>query len=427
MLVCGWQEDASLIARAFQREGTSIVHYDLAEVKTGVVCRALTTTDGVTSRMRTTLLAAAPGRAADAIREDLLPLLRRLASRSRVERILLLLPPALDIEDLRETISTAAVAGMIGHRDGPLRDDIRIDAVLSALDAKTWLADATSAETLAERGLAGCPDERTVASAVTSWARSADGIAVLGARADHGGPILDHPGLDHFPRLAAILDRLAPGVPIAWQGGDIIPDPHALLALLPATASRPAAPSIHDPLLAAQPPLEADHGIQWLEFGATRPFHPQRFHEALDPILDGTIHARGRVWLATAPDAVLWLDAAGGGLTVSAADRWLAAMTPSEQDAQPADRTAMAAARWTPEHGDRHTALVLLVHDGQPERIRDALGAALLTDPELAAGHELWRTWEDPFGEWHQDPCAGFPGYGASTGAIDIDTRKEGH
>ncbi|WP_408611327.1 ribosome hibernation factor-recruiting GTPase MRF [Lolliginicoccus lacisalsi] len=419
MLVCGWQEDASPIARAFQREGTSIVHYDLAEVKTGVICRALTTTDGVTPRMRTTLLAAAPGRASDAIREDLLPLLRRLASRSRVERIVLLVPPMIDIEDLRGSISTAAITGMVGHRDGPLRQDVRIHAVISALDSATWFADATSAEALAGRGLAGTPPEATVASAVTAWARAADGIVVLGA--SHGDP-----ELDEAPRLAAVLDRLAPGVPIAWQGSDLVPDPHDLLALLPAEASSPATPGIHDPLLGAQPPLESEHGIQWLEFGATRPFHPQRLHEALDPILDGTIHARGRAWLATAPGTMLWLESSGGGLTISAADRWLAAMTPAEHDEQPAERTAMAAARWTPEHGDRHTALVLLVHDGQPERVRDALAAALVTESELAAGHELWRTWEDPFGAWHQDPCAGFPGTGATTGAIDIDTRKEG-
>ena len=422
VLVCGWQEDASPIARAFQREGTSIVHYDLSEVKTGVACRALTTADGVRPRTRSTLLAAAPGRASDAIREDLLPLLRRLASRSRVGRIVLLVPPVLDIEDLRQAINTTAITGMLGHRDGPLLDDVRIHAVISALDASTWFADATSAEALADRGIDGSAHERerTVASTVTNWARAADGIIALrGSQGDTA--------LDDDPRLIAVLDRLAPGIPIAWQGSDLIPDPHDLLALIPADATSLAFPGIHDPLLASRPPLEADHGIGWLEFEAARPFHPQRLHEALDPILDGTIHARGRAWLATAPGTVLWLDAAGGGLILSAADRWLAAKSAEEHDAQPPERTAMAAARWNPEHGDRHTALVLLVHDGDPERIRGALEAALLTDPELAAGHELWRTWEDPFGEWHEDPCADFPGTGAHAGAIDIDTRKEGH
>nr|WP_235900607.1 GTP-binding protein [Lolliginicoccus suaedae] len=365
------------------------------------------------------MLAAAPGQASDAIREDVLPLLRRLASRSRVGRIILLVPPLLDIEDLRQVISTSAITGMLGHRDGPLLDDVRIQAVLSVLGTSTWFADATSAETLAERGIDGSSHERSVASTVTNWARAADGIIAL--RDSQGDP-----ALDHDPRLAAVLDRIAPGIPIAWQGSDLLPDPRDLLALLPADATSPAFPGIHDPLLASRPPLEADHGIGWLEFDAARPFHPQRLHEALDLILDGTIHARGRVWLATAPDAVLWLDAAGGGLTISAADRWLSAMSADEHDAQPPERTAMAAARWNPGHGDRHTALVLLVHDGHPERIRGALEDALLTDPELAAGHELWRTWEDPFGEWHEDPCADFPGTGAHMGAIDIDTRKEG-
>jgi G3E family GTPase len=49
-----------------------------------------------------------------------------------------------------------------------------------------------------------------------------------------------------------------------------------------------------------------------VEFTATRPFHPERFHEAIDVLLEGVVTARGRIWLATQPDEALWLESAGG-------------------------------------------------------------------------------------------------------------------
>jgi hypothetical protein len=41
--------------------------------------------------------------------------------------------------------------------------------------------------------------------------------------------------------------------------------------------------------------------------------------------------------------------------------------------------------------------------------IRDALEGALLTDDELACPQD-WVGYEDPFGDWHEDPCAALAG-----------------
>ena len=68
---------------------------------------------------------------------------------------------------------------------------------------------------------------------------------------------------------------------------------------------------------------------------ARRPFHPERLHTAMDVLLDGVVRTRSRIGLATRPDAVLWLESAGGGLQVGCytgdwldagnADAWQAA------------------------------------------------------------------------------------------------------
>jgi hypothetical protein len=49
--------------------------------------------------------------------------------------------------------------------------------------------------------------------------------------------------------------------------------------------------------------------------------------------------------------------------------------------------------------------LVIVTDQAAPDEVDAALRGALLTDEEMAAGLETWRTYPDPFGEWHEEPC----------------------
>jgi G3E family GTPase len=158
------------------------------------------------------------------------------------------------------------------------------------------------------------------------------------------------------------------------------------------------------PLLRGEPPLDEDCGVRLFEFTAHRPFHPQRLHDAVDVLLDGVVMSRGRVWLASRDEDVMWLESAGGGLRVASAGRWLAAMSPAELAAAPTTRRALAALSWDERFGDRHTSVVVLAHAADPAEIDRMLRWALVTDDELAAPGE-WSGWADPFGTVHVDPC----------------------
>ncbi|WP_037110616.1 GTP-binding protein, partial [Rhodococcoides fascians] len=181
-------------------------------------------------------------------------------------------------------------------------------------------------------------------------------------------------------------------------------DADALVAAVPLGARRGAVTDAHSPLLRGEPPLTADCGVTLVEFSATRPFHPERLHEAIDVLLDGVVTARGRAWVATQPDEALWIESAGGGLRVASAGKWLAAMTPEEQDGVDTSRRAMAALRWNDEFGDRDTSLVVLVHAADPSEIDRTLQWALVSDDEMT-DRQAWAEWNDPFGQWHEDPC----------------------
>jgi len=378
ILVAGWRGPTEQTAHALLRPGTIVVRHDLTDLGQGIVRRILTTVDD----RREEILELAHGCVSCTLREDLLPLLRRLHDRSSVDRIVLHLDPLIEPEALCWAIEHLVVTGIVGRVDAPAAHDVRIEATLTCLDAATWLPDATGDEEL--------DDDRTLAQVVVGQAEFADALVV-------------RPGADgwHQARLHAVLCRLAPGAPMLWaEDGDI----DELLRRIPPTARRGAISDAYSPLLRGEPPLEADCGIHLLEFTARRPFHPQRLHDAIDVLLEGVVRARGRAWVATQPDNALLLESAGGGLRVAHAGPWLAAMSPDQRAAADPERQVLAALRWDARFGDRDTALTILVHDADPAEIRTALERALLTDVEFA-DPDSWGGWPDPFGAYHEDPC----------------------
>ena len=100
----------------------------------------------------------------------------------------------------------------------------------------------------------------------------------------------------------------------------------------------------------------------------------------------------------------MWLESAGGGLRVSSAGKWLAALTGPELADIEAERRVFAELTWDDRYGDRHTAMTVLVYGAHPAEILDALNGALLTDDELRTPQD-WIGYDDPFGDWHEEPC----------------------
>jgi len=388
---------ARLAAALRETPGTATIRHDLSGLGEGIVRRTVRIGEQETA----TVLELAHGCVSCTLRIDLLPLLCVLAARDSVNRIVLELDPAFEAEAVCQAIENIAVTGVVGRVDGPAARDVRVESVLTCVDARTWLADATTEDTLAERGSATVDDDRTVAQVAVGQVDFADAVVALG----NTGDAIDR------ARLAAVLSRLVPEAPVAWVDDIDLLDAaevEALLARIPAHARRGRVFDAHAPLLRGQPPLGAEHGVALVEFAASRPFHPARLHEALDVLFDGVVTARGRIWLATQPNEVVWLESAGGGLRVGGAGPWLAAMSPSELEKADPVRRAMAALRWDDQFGDRDISLVILAHDADPAEIRQALHWALVEDDELRLverAPERVAQWEDPFGEWHADPC----------------------
>lgn len=357
----------------------AVLHHDLRDISRGVVHRRL--------RHRgadeTTVVELAHGCVSCTLREDLLPQL--LALDGQAERIVLHLDPALEPEQVCWSLLHVLVDG------APVTDSLDLRGVVTALDAASWFDDATGEAAPPERGLAELPgDERTVAQVAVGQAEFADLIVRTGT-ADAW----------EMARTDAVLARLTPSAP-RIRLTDL--DGRVFLAGLPA-ARRGRPDDVHAALLRGHPPLDPDCGVHVMLFSARRPFHPDRLHDALDVLLDGVVRTRGRIWLATRPDAVLWLESAGGGLRVGHAGDWLDGAGDEAWEAAAPERRALASLGWHPRFGDRAQDLVVLTDDADPDEIDAHLRGALLTDRELAAGEDAWTAFPDPFGFWHTDPC----------------------
>jgi G3E family GTPase len=371
VLLVGQEHTAATAATLMKRPGTAVVSYH---------------SDGLVVRRRVSMLRAGEVWASEwilelagacmtsTVRADLLVLLRRMHRRHDVDRIVVVLDRWMEPEPLCYDIHHTPVFVGPGYVDGPASGDVTISAVVTCIDTSTWLAHALGDDELG--------DGRSVAAVVVDQAEFAD-VLVLS--------LPDH-------RTEAVLRRLAPRSRITCAMANI----ESILQDLHAQHRRGADFDPHQPVLAGEPPLTPDGDVALIDFTAGRPFHPERLHAAIDVLLDDVVRARGRIWLASQPDTVVWIESTGGELCVASAGRWLAAMRPSEIDTTSSQRRAMAAAHWDVLHGDRHVALTILTCGADPDLTRAALQEALLTDDEFAEP-ELWAGYPDPFCDWHAE------------------------
>jgi G3E family GTPase len=345
-----------------------------------VVKRTLSNLQDGTLVTAETALELAHGCVSCTIRDDLLILLRRLHRRADVERIVVHLSPWLEPEPICWAINHVRVSVGPGYADGPAARDVEIAATVTCVDSSTWLGRAL--------GDAELNDGRTVAQVVVGQAEFADVL------------VLTAPELETL----AVLRRLAPRARLTVGVKHL----DQALAHLEPDARRGRSDEPHQPLLAGEPVLHVDGRVALVEFNAQRPFHPQRLHAAIDMLLDGVVRARGRMWLSGRPDQAMWLESAGGGLRVSSAGKWLAAMTTREAAYVNPQRRAFANLMWDQRFGDRHSAMAVLVCGADPAEIRAALTGALLTDDEMVVP-DAWNDYPDPFGDCHEDPCTDSP------------------
>ncbi|MDT0439755.1 MULTISPECIES: GTP-binding protein [Streptomyces] len=352
---------ATVAALLAEVPGSVVLHHDLATAAAGTVVRTVRDAEGIVTAGEAPLVNDC---ACCALREDLVPELRRLAEAGLTR---------LAVVELWDSVEPKAMAEVVAA------GGLTVTSVITAVDPALVLPYLGNGDDLAERGLAAAAtDQRTVAD---TFARQLEYAPVLA--------VVDSPEADDEDReLLAQLHPTARQVPL---GG-----PWLALAALAGFDVESAAAAQHP--ACALLPAEADaHGVATFVWHRRRPFHPERLYAALEDLTCAAARSRGRFWLADKPDALLHWDAAGGALCVESAGPWLASLPDAAWEMVPPVRRAAAAMDWHAEHGDCCQHLVFTSPGLDRDGLEHLLESCLLTDTEYAAGRDAWRRLSSDF------------------------------
>ena len=410
-IVAGLHADArrATVARLLHDvPGSVVLHHDLATAVAGTVVRTIRDATGILDAGETPLVNDC---ACCALREDLVPELRRLAAAGQV---------GLAVVELWDSVEPKAMAEVITS------GGLTVTGVITAVDPALLLPYLANGDDLAETGLAAAAtDERTIADTLARQLEYAPVLAVL-----------DSPDADDEDR--ELLGQLHPTARQVPVGGGDLPRSRSIQGArdTPAQAPTPPTPNPQGARGTARPaptdphptnnpnhppqrsvlahaalagfdveaaaaaqhpacallPVDADaHGVTTLVWHRRRPFHPERLYAALEDITCAAARSRGRFWLADKPDSLLHWDAAGGALCVESAGPWLASLPDAAWELVPAVRRAAAALDWHPEHGDCCQHLVFTSPGLDRDGLELLLESCLLTDAEYAAGRSAWK------------------------------------
>ncbi|MEV3935005.1 GTP-binding protein [Glycomyces sp. NPDC049804] len=386
------REAAELLTRA--DPGLLVVTYDLAELlDAGIVRRTVHDGRGLIEDERVTL---EHGCINCTIREDLLPALVRLARARPANDLALVLPPSME----PEAVTTACGWS---HVDGaPVSDAIRIDSVVAVCDPETLLETLDSDQDLADRGLQAADDDtRSVSEVAARQIEFADTVLLWAPGSD--------PDYEHT-RLSVLLQRLNP-----WSRHLVLDLPEPAVSATLASrklaqfsarirrsgrfdpeAPEPYGRGIEGYAVGCHEP-EPDCGVVATLYRARRPFHPERFHQALPTLTGRTLRGRGHLWLAGQPDLIVAWESSGGGVSMGDMGRWLAATPDEEWEESSPERRVYADLHWDADFGDREIQLAFVGIHFEADELTAALDACLLTDAEVAEGTAAWREYPDPF------------------------------
>ncbi len=366
------------------REGrrVAVIVNDMSEVN---IDAALVGNTGVLSRTEERLVEMSNGCICCTLREDLMQEVAKLAREGRFDALL------IESTGIGEPMPVAATFDFRTEEGFSLADLARLDTMVTVVDAKAWLDDYASPDTLATRGqTAGEGDDRLLVDLLVEQVEFAD-VIVLN-KADLV------PEVD-LRRLAGLIATFNPRAEIVSSIRGQVPLGHVLdTGRFDFAAARQAAGWIQA-LSGHHLPESDEFGIRSFVWRARRPLHPARFKRLIEGDLPGVVRAKGFFWLATRLDWAGEWQLAGRVGRHEGAGFWWAAQPTSRWPDDPEWRAGIEK-HWHEPWGDRRQEIVFIGIGMEEARLRRDLDACLLTDAEMRGGAKAWAKLPDPFPHW---------------------------
>lgn len=319
------------------------------------------------------------------LREDLLIEVGRLAKEGRFDYLL------IESTGISEPLPVAETFTFEDDEGQSLADLCRLDTMVTVVDALNFMRDYEGADSLKERAAElDATDERTVVDLLIDQVEFCD-VLVLN-KCD----LVKSADLD---RLEAILRKLNPRAAIVRAVEGQVPLEAVLNTGRFDFEQASEAPGWLAELRGEHTPETEEYGISSFVFRARRPFHPERFTQAVEAGWPGVVRSKGFLWLASRHHLVGLWSQAGAAADLSAAGTWWADVERHDWPAEPEAQAAILA-EFEGEWGDRRQELVIIGMGMDQAALTTRLEACLLTKEEMALGPEGWSLFADPLPEW---------------------------
>ncbi|GAB0174637.1 MAG: zinc metallochaperone GTPase ZigA [Candidatus Altimarinota bacterium] len=325
------------------------------------------------------------------LREDLLIEVKRLAEANKYDAII------VESTGVGEPVPIAQTFSYVDEESGiDLSKLVRLDTMVTVVDAKEFLKNFSTAEALKDRAWEATPeDDRTIVDLLVEQVEFCDVLIV-----NKISGILE----EEKTTLRAILKGLQPTaeyIETDWGKVDIdrVIDT-GLFSMEKAENSTLWMRELQSGGHKNHTPETEEYGISSFIYRRNKPFHPERFLSLANREWAGVIRSKGLFWLASRNNLAGSWGQAGGSVRVDPAGSWLSALPKEQLALYPEYQAELLDFKDFPYH-DRRQELVIITIRGNQKEIENMLDAALLTDEEMLAGPETWKTYHDGFPKWN--------------------------
>ena len=329
------------------------------------------------------------------LREDLLKEVAGLAREGRFDQIV------IESTGISEPLPVAETFTFEDEEGGSLNDIARLDTMVTVIDAFNFVRDFGSTDSLVDRSQARDEDDdRCVVDLLVDQIEFAD-VIILNK--------IDLVTPQELKQVTGILKGLNPQAELVFSKFGKVTLNHVLNTNRFSMEQAQESPGWLKELRGEHTPETDEYGISSFVYKARRPFHPERFMNALRTEWPGVLRSKGFFWLATRMEWAGMHSQAGAACRTEAAGYWWAAVKKSQwPDEQ--DQCEEIVKLWKKPWGDRRQEIVVIGQNVDEEMITKKFDSCLLSDEEMAYGPEGWsERFTDPFYEWRAVTEGEFP------------------
>ena len=355
----------------------AVIVNDLSEVN---IDAELVRGEGSISRTEEQLVEMSNGCICCTLRDDLLREVERLALEGRFDYIL------IESTGIGEPVPVAQTFTYVDEDQGiDLSSLVRLDCMVTVVDANRFWHDYSSGESLLERAqAAGEDDTRDVVDLLISQIEFCD-VLILNK--------CDLVEEEELIQLEQVLRKLQPRAKFIRSSFGTVP-PHEILntGRFDFDAASASAGWIQELQNGHHTPETEEYGISSFVYRRRHPFHPGRLAKWMASWPEEVIRAKGILWLASRNSMATSLSQAGTSIRIGPAGYWVATLPEAERN-EVLDTEREIAEMWHETWGDRETRLVVIgVKLPKDDMIR-GLDSCLLSEAELAMD---WSRFADP-------------------------------